>query len=149
MTNVNVPFGTVNWMSRGQEENKGRRGIIYFISCWTRTAEEESWRASIVNNYMCKNEITISSCCFFCDIWGTRWILHPGSAPDDICVGNSELRIEKVIQAIVSVMIRGFFGSLNASQPYKRFLLRYVHDLRFIWLPWWYHHRAGSLSPEA
>lgn len=47
---------------------------------------------------------------------------------DSICV----LRIEKVIQAIVSVMVRGFFRTLNASQPYKLFLLRYVHDLRFI-----------------
>lgn len=53
-------------------------------------------------------------------------------ARDSLCVCNLELRIEKVIQAIVSVMIRGFFGSLNTSRPYKLFLLRYVHDLPFI-----------------
>lgn len=29
---------------------------------------------------------------------------------------NSELRYEKIIQAIESVMFRGFFSSLNASQ---------------------------------
>lgn len=33
---------------------------------------------------------------------------------------NSELRYEKIIQAIESVMFRGFFRSLNASQ--SRFL---------------------------
>lgn len=93
MTNVNVPFGTVNWMSKGQEENKGRRGIICFTSCWTRMVEEEARQASIVDDYARKkNEIMMSICCLFCDTWFNRWICIRVCPRDGICVCDSDFK---------------------------------------------------------
>lgn len=79
MTNVNVPFGTVNWTSKGQNKNNGRRGIICFTSCWTQMVKQEEWRDSISDDYLYQNEIFTSISCLFRDICCIRWILHQGS----------------------------------------------------------------------
>lgn len=49
--------------------------------------------------------------------------------PEATSACNSELRYEEIIQAIESVMFRGFLRSLNASPSY--FLSDILQDLRF------------------
>lgn len=61
MTNVNVPFGTVNRRFRGQEGIEGRRGIICFIAVYPQSEEICYWNTLSVQRVkmyrMCGDKI--------------------------------------------------------------------------------------------